>query len=307
MLSEAQRFWDAIVGKVRQVAQEVAQNAFRCERYEVTTAPNGSKMGVTLPLGKKEIFLPYSAEVSDATVGSQVLVVWWGSMSTAKVYYYADGYRGPTVTQIGAVSTSDVQYKLYNSVTDIGLTSGSATIAGAWSAMPEQSVLIAGAGEFASSARPSASAWGQIEIVKNSATNGYIEHHGLNDTIGDYRMFLNSSYVPSGTWVRDDQYVSSDTPTATSGTIISGAFVKRSGNTVILDYGATGVSVPTTNTKIGTIPAKYAPPETVSGQALIGFGSGQCYADVTSGGDIRIRGATAQSGQAVRMLLMWFI
>lgn len=94
MISEAQRFWDAIVGKVRQVAQDVSKNAFRCERYEVTTAPNGSKIGVTLPLGTKEIFLPYSVEVENATVGSQVLVVWWGSMSNAKVYYYANGYRG---------------------------------------------------------------------------------------------------------------------------------------------------------------------------------------------------------------------
>ena len=304
MLSEAQRFWDAIVGKVRQVAQEVAQNAFRCERYEVTTAPNGSKMGVTLPLGKKEIFLPYSAEVSDATVGSQVLVVWWGSMSTAKVYYYADGYRGPTVTQIGAVSASDVQYKIYDSVTDLGLTSGSATIAGAYAALPYQSCLFSIAGEFTGTP----SAYGIVELVKaESDARGYIHFYGKGNGDGDYRMFLNSSGVPDGAWVRDDQYVSSDTPTATSGTIISGAFVKRSGNTVILDYGATGVSVPTTNTKIGTIPTKYAPPETVFGQALIGFGSGQCYADVTSGGEIRIRGATAQSGQAVRMLLMWFI
>lgn len=94
MISEAQRFWDAIVGKVRKVAQDESKNAFRCERYKVTTAPNGSKIGVTLPLGSKEIFLPYSSEVEEATVGSQVLVVWWGSMSNAKVYYYADGYRG---------------------------------------------------------------------------------------------------------------------------------------------------------------------------------------------------------------------
>lgn len=94
MLNDAQRFWDAIVGKVRRTAQDESKNALRLERYEVTTAANGTKMGVTLPMGTKEIFLPYSNEVASASVGTPVLVGWWGSMSNAKVYYFADGYRG---------------------------------------------------------------------------------------------------------------------------------------------------------------------------------------------------------------------
>ena len=94
MLNDAQRFWDAIVGKVRRTAQDESKNALRLERYEVTTAANGTKMGVTLPMGTKEIFLPYSNEVASAGVGTPVLVGWWGSMSNAKVCYFADGYRG---------------------------------------------------------------------------------------------------------------------------------------------------------------------------------------------------------------------
>lgn len=94
MLSEAQRFWDAIKGKVRQLIREESQNVMRCERYEVTTAPNGTKIGVTKPFGQNELMLPYSSEVEDAVVGDPVLVVWWSSMSNAKVYYHADGYRG---------------------------------------------------------------------------------------------------------------------------------------------------------------------------------------------------------------------
>ena len=94
MLNDAQRFWDAIVGKVRRTAQDESKNALRLERYEVTTAANGTKMGVTLPMGTKEIFLPYSNEVASAGVGTPVLVGWWGSMSNAKVYYFADGYKG---------------------------------------------------------------------------------------------------------------------------------------------------------------------------------------------------------------------
>lgn len=103
MLSEAQRFWDAIVGKVKQTVREESKNAFRCERYTVTTAPNGVKMGVTLPMGNTELMLPYSFEVASAHVGDSVLVVWWGSMSNAKVYYFANGYKGER-PKVGTVS-----------------------------------------------------------------------------------------------------------------------------------------------------------------------------------------------------------
>lgn len=94
MLKEAMQFWDAIAGKVKQLIRSETQNAFRCERYEVSTAANGSVVGVHKPYGSKELFLPYSAEVADAAVGDPVLVVWWGSMSNAKVYYLADGFKG---------------------------------------------------------------------------------------------------------------------------------------------------------------------------------------------------------------------
>lgn len=104
MLSEALSFWEAIAGKVKQLIKKETQNTFRCERYEVTTAPNGTKIGVTLPYGTNEVFLPYSSELVSASVGDPVLVVWWGSMSNAKVYYYADGYRG----QVEAMSEWDL-------------------------------------------------------------------------------------------------------------------------------------------------------------------------------------------------------
>lgn len=94
MLSEAIKFWDSISGKVRELIRSETQNAMRLERYDVTTAPNGTVMGVTKPFGNNEIFLPYSAEVAGAAVGNPVLVAWWGSMSNAKVYYFANGYRG---------------------------------------------------------------------------------------------------------------------------------------------------------------------------------------------------------------------
>lgn len=94
MLKEAESFWTSIAGKVRRLIQSETQNTFRCERYDVTTAPADGKIGVTLPLGQTEIFIPYSAEVESATVGDTVLVVWWGSMSNAKAYYFGNGYAG---------------------------------------------------------------------------------------------------------------------------------------------------------------------------------------------------------------------
>ena len=94
MISEAKAFWDAISGKVKALVQKETENALRVQRYDVTTAPNGTVMGVTQPFGNNEIFLPYSQEVSGAAVGDTVLVAWWGSMSNARVYYFAKGYDG---------------------------------------------------------------------------------------------------------------------------------------------------------------------------------------------------------------------
>ena len=94
MISEAKAFWDSISGKVKSLIRKETENAMRLQRYDVTTAPNGTVMGVRQPFGNNEIFLPYSQEVASATVGDTVLVAWWGSMSNAKVYYFAKGYEG---------------------------------------------------------------------------------------------------------------------------------------------------------------------------------------------------------------------
>lgn len=140
MLSEAQRFWDAISGKVRKVAEDVTKNTFRCERYEVTTAADGNKIGVTLPMGTREIFLPYSKEVANAAVGTPVLVVWWGSMSNAKVYYCADGYRGYAGAAGGALDAYPIG-SIYMSVssTDPGTIFG-----GTWQRIQDTFLLAAG-------------------------------------------------------------------------------------------------------------------------------------------------------------------
>lgn len=96
MLTPAEEFWKSIEGKIRSLVEEEMKNSFQCQRYDVTTAPDGSVIGVTQPFGETELFIPYSQEVATAVVGDTVLVVWWASMSNAKAYYFADGYRGST-------------------------------------------------------------------------------------------------------------------------------------------------------------------------------------------------------------------
>lgn len=147
MLSDAQRFWDAIAGKVKQVAHDITQNTFRCERYEVTTAPNGTTIGVTLPMGTREIFLPYSKEVVDATVGQQVLVVWWGSMSNAKVYYFADGYRGYSVPGFSPLDAYPIG-AIYISTSS---TNPGTIFGGTWQRIQDSFLLAAGSSYTAGS------------------------------------------------------------------------------------------------------------------------------------------------------------
>lgn len=111
MLEEALSFWNAIKGKVREAIREDTRNAVRMERYDVTTAPNGTKIGVSQPFGD-EIFVPYSAEVANAQVGDTVLLVWWNSLSTAKAYYFGDGYNGGAVQSVGG-KTGAVEAPVY--------------------------------------------------------------------------------------------------------------------------------------------------------------------------------------------------
>lgn len=91
MLSDTMDFWRVIEDKVAQTVAECTGNTLRCERYDVTTPPNGSVIGVKQPFGDRELFIPYTTEVSGAKAGQTVLVVWWGSLSNAKALSFGDG------------------------------------------------------------------------------------------------------------------------------------------------------------------------------------------------------------------------
>lgn len=108
-------------------------------------------------------------------------------------------HKLPSASDVGAVSASDVQYKIYNSVSDVGLTVGSATIAGAFDLLPNGSILYAYWTDFPTSQLPG-SYIGIVEMIKEPSGGGIIYFHGQTTAYGDGVMHLNSSNVPSGVW-----------------------------------------------------------------------------------------------------------
>ena len=91
MLSDAEAFWEAIRPRVDAEIKRLTANAVRRERYDVTTAPNGTVIGVKVPFGRQEIFIPYSTLVANAAVGDTVLVEWRGTLSNAIAMSFGDG------------------------------------------------------------------------------------------------------------------------------------------------------------------------------------------------------------------------
>ena len=93
--------------------------------------------------------------------------------------------------------------RTYSSVTQLGLTSGDATIAGALSAMANNSIGFFPVGDFVSDSTPST--FGVVRIIRgeNSARSS-IEFLGKTDGYGDYRMYLDgTTNQPTGTWLRN--------------------------------------------------------------------------------------------------------
>lgn len=148
----------------------------------------------------------------------------------------------PSASDVGALPDTttaadlDVKYKLFNSITDLGL-SGSASVADTYAAMPASTALICPAVEITDAPNTD----GTIEIVKGG-TDGWIEFHGRLATVGDYRMFFTSSDVPSGTWLSasiEMRMQSGNVSNTTIGTINANAY-----KDVNISFSPTMVSVP---------------------------------------------------------------
>lgn len=89
--------------------------------------------------------------------------------------------------------SSDIKYRIFRLVTDLGLTSGTATLASCWAAMSTGDILIAPPSEFASGQVPENS--GSVVLVRNAGTSGSLRFYG-NRT---YEQEFQNNY-PTGTW-----------------------------------------------------------------------------------------------------------
>mgnify|MGYP007115355691 CR=1 FL=1 len=87
----------------------------------------------------------------------------------------------------------DIKYRIFRVVTDLGLTSGTATLSSCWAAMSIGDILIAPPSEFAPGQVPENS--GSVVIVRNAGTSGSLRFYGTRT----YEQPFSNNY-PSGTW-----------------------------------------------------------------------------------------------------------
>lgn len=117
-----------------------------------------------------------------------------------------DGIDPIAPADIGALADTttaadlDVNYKFYNSVTDVGLTVQSATLAQTWAAMENYSILIAPSYEFSDTPPTSQIGHNYYKIIRITQYYGRIFCYGY--TGYDYTMYINGGTgVPYGEWV----------------------------------------------------------------------------------------------------------
>ena len=152
--------------------------------------PKGDGVSYTAKTGEAGMTSTYTMYTADGTaVGTFSVTNGEGGVST--------------VNGIAPDGDGDVPTTV-SSVSDLGLTVGSATISDAYTALASKQVLICPASDFAVGGLPQSGGNrltdGSIEIVKGG-TDGWIEYHANQDGF-DYKMPFTSSHIPSGTWVR---------------------------------------------------------------------------------------------------------
>lgn len=71
--SEALKIWDALKPMIDKEIEAKTRSCIRAKKMLVTTAPNGTVIGVSEPYGQ-EILIPYLSTLSDAQVNDAVWV-----------------------------------------------------------------------------------------------------------------------------------------------------------------------------------------------------------------------------------------
>ena len=152
--------------------------------------PKGDGVSYTAQTGTAGLTSTYTMYTADGTaVGTFSVTNGEGGVST--------------VNNIAPDGDGDVPTTV-SSVSDLGLTVGSATISDAYTALASKQVLICPASDFAVGELPQSGGNrltdGSIEIVKGG-TDGWIQYHARQDG-ADYKMPFTSLDVPSGSWVQ---------------------------------------------------------------------------------------------------------
>ena len=117
-----------------------------------------------------------------------------GSVGVAVAYSREDHQHPmPSASDVGAM-------KYYSSVTELGLTSGSATIAAAFAAMADGSILLCDSNQFNALEVPSP--YGTIEILRLSSVRTIINYRAKSQGAGDDAVMFLDPYtsIPDGVW-----------------------------------------------------------------------------------------------------------
>lgn len=197
-----------------------------------------------------------------------------------------------------ALFPSDGRYfKSYFSLSQIGLESG-ATIAAAWAALPDGSILLAPSNQFASGQRPAS--YGIVEIIRRSANYGAVYYHGAYTTPDDeYRMAVGNN-GPTGTWtkiVTDEQSLLTDVQS-----LLNNMLTVATVESAALDIAAGGnASVTASAAKSGYTPIG------IVGWTLPGSGSSyaavfRCYLSGTT-----LNASIRSVGNAITSTFRWVV
>lgn len=212
----------------------------------------------------------------------------------------------PSAADVGAVSASDVQFKIYDSVADLGLTVGSATIAGAWAAMAGQNaILLCNAEEFSPSTIPSTAGNIMMYHLAANTTRGIIRFAARVSGAGEYAMGIGTDGMPLGTWLLMSAY-EAGTVSITNGSkdTSTSTIVNKSGSVVVLQGLTSGSSVTTNWAKLGQITGSSLYPSSIA-TGIVQAGYNAIQMRVLTTGEIQVRGGSSLSNQSIRFNLTW--
>ena len=123
---------------------------------------------------------------------------------------YAES-QNTTEAQKGIALANAGAIRVYGDVSELGLSTGTATILTVWNAMGNKSLAILPNTELATTEYPVQGYSGEIEIYKDeTGTSGYIAWHSKVPSSKDYKMKINADSAetnpnkPSGTWLCAD-------------------------------------------------------------------------------------------------------